>query len=170
MEDLWHAFNLIRVGDHITATTFRKIQRDSGVGAESEKIKLTLSIAVEDVDFDPQGVLCCACYALQQGHFVQGYNQLPLPRTTTCLLLSVCSPQCFIVSLPLRLCCPIAHHSFIATGGSIRLKGRNLVENEHVKLGAYHTLELEEHRAFTINKVCVAVYIPNTGCVLLCIA
>lgn len=96
VEDMWHAYNLIRVGDHITATTFRKVQRDSGVGAESEKVKLTLKIAVEDVDFDPQG-------------------------------------------------------------GSIRLKGRNLVENEHVKLGAYHTLELEQHRAFTINKVGVSV-------------
>ncbi len=107
VEDMWHAYNLIRVGDHITATTFRKVQRDSGVGAESEKVKLTLKIAVEDVDFDPQG-------------------------------------------------------------GSIRLKGRNLVENEHVKLGAYHTLELEEHRAFTINKVCVGVW-RVVLCVCVCV-
>lgn len=61
MEDLWHAFNLIRVGDRVTATTFRKIQRESGVGAESEKVKLTLTIAVEDVDFDPQGVCVPTC-------------------------------------------------------------------------------------------------------------
>ena len=39
-------------------------------------------------------------------------------------------------------------------GQSIRLRGRNLVENEHVKLGAYHTLELEPHRAFTLEKPC----------------
>ena len=38
-------------------------------------------------------------------------------------------------------------------GQQIRLKGRNLTENEHVKLGAYHTLELELQRAFTLYKV-----------------
>ena len=28
-------------------------------------------------------------------------------------------------------------------GASLRLKGRNLTESEHIKLGAYHTIELE---------------------------
>ncbi len=28
-----------------------------------------------------------------------------------------------------------------------------MTENEHVKLGAYHTLELELQRAFTLHKV-----------------
>eukprot|EP00955_Chlamydomonas_euryale_P083497 363865-Chlamydomonas_euryale.AAC.17 len=39
-----------------------------------------------------------------------------------------------------------------AEGSSIRLRGKNLTENDHVKLGAYHTLELEPHRAFTLYK------------------
>eukprot|EP01024_Parvocaulis_polyphysoides_P072707 TRINITY_DN925_c0_g4_i1.p1 TRINITY_DN925_c0_g4~~TRINITY_DN925_c0_g4_i1.p1 ORF type:complete len:382 (+),score=57.13 TRINITY_DN925_c0_g4_i1:127-1272(+) len=90
-EDMWHAYNLIRTGDHITATTFRKIQKDTGTGSSSEKVKLKLTLQIEDVDFDPEG-------------------------------------------------------------GSIRLKGRNLTENEHIKLLAYHTLELEVQRAFTIFK------------------
>eukprot|EP00878_Enallax_costatus_P045225 GHUV01054265.1.p1 GENE.GHUV01054265.1~~GHUV01054265.1.p1 ORF type:complete len:129 (-),score=25.27 GHUV01054265.1:66-452(-) len=38
------------------------------------------------------------------------------------------------------------------TGSSIRLKGRNLTESEHIKLGAYHTIELEPQRAFTLHK------------------
>lgn len=38
------------------------------------------------------------------------------------------------------------------TGGTIRIRGKNLTENEHVKLGAYHTLELEQQRAFTLFK------------------
>jgi hypothetical protein len=38
------------------------------------------------------------------------------------------------------------------TGSSLRLKGRNLTESEHVKLGAYHTLELEPGRAFVLAK------------------
>ena len=37
-------------------------------------------------------------------------------------------------------------------GQEIRLRGRNLTDTEHVKLGAFHTLELELHRAFTLYK------------------
>ena len=59
-EDMWHAYNLIRVGDVVTASTFRKIQRDVGAGSESEKIKLKLSLQVEDIDFDPEGD-CQSC-------------------------------------------------------------------------------------------------------------
>lgn len=40
----------------------------------------------------------------------------------------------------------------VLAGGVIRLKGKNLTESEHIKLGAYHTIELEEQRAFTIHK------------------
>ena len=54
-EDLWHVYNLVRTGDLVTATTFRKIQRESGAGQESEKVKLKLSIRVETIDFDPEG-------------------------------------------------------------------------------------------------------------------
>jgi protein pelota len=90
-EDLWHAYNLIRKGDHVTATTFRKVSRDSGNGSESERIKLKLTIKVEGIEYDGEG-------------------------------------------------------------HQIRLKGRNLTENEHVKLGAYHSLELELQRAFTLTK------------------
>jgi protein pelota len=90
-EDLWHTYNLIREGDHITATTFRKVSRDGGTGADSERVKLKLTITIEGIDYD-------------------------------------------------------------AAGAVIRLRGRNLTENEHIKLGAYHTIELEPHRAFTLEK------------------
>ncbi|KAL6774078.1 hypothetical protein ACKKBG_A23685 [Auxenochlorella protothecoides x Auxenochlorella symbiontica] len=90
-EDLWHVFNLVRMGDKVAATTYRKVQRDTGMGTDSERIKLRLMIQVEDIDYD-------------------------------------------------------------AAGEEIRLKGRNLTENEHVKLGAYHTLELRRQAAFTLEK------------------
>lgn len=90
-EDLWHVYNLIREGDLVTATTFRKVVRESGTGSESERVKLRLTIKVENIEYD-------------------------------------------------------------ADGQQIRLKGRNLTETEHVKLGAYHSLELELQRAFSIQK------------------
>lgn len=65
-------------------------------------------------------------------------------------------PPCKRVAGPGILAC--LHKSCMTppklnTGQIIRLKGRNLTENEHVKLGAYHTLELELQRAFSIEKV-----------------
>lgn len=39
----------------VTANTFRKVQRDSGVGGESERVKLTLTIQVEGVEYDAEG-------------------------------------------------------------------------------------------------------------------
>jgi len=36
----------------------------------------------------------------------------------------------------------------------IRLKGRNVEENPHVKLGAFHTIELEPNRKFALHKSC----------------
>ncbi|GAB5033847.1 mrna surveillance protein pelota [Nannochloropsis oceanica] len=36
----------------------------------------------------------------------------------------------------------------------LRLSGRNREESEHVKMGAYHTLDLELQRNFTIQKTC----------------
>ena len=32
--------------------------------------------------------------------------------------------------------------------------GKNIQENQHVKLGAYHTLDLELNRVFTLEKQC----------------
>jgi len=34
----------------------------------------------------------------------------------------------------------------------LRLKGRNIEENDHVKMGAYHTIDLELNRKFTLKK------------------
>lgn len=34
----------------------------------------------------------------------------------------------------------------------LRLKGRNVAENAHVKMGAYHTLDIEANRKVTLTK------------------
>lgn len=55
-EDMWHVYNLIRKGDHVTTSTFRKITRDSGAGSSSDRVRVKLTVQVEDVDFDPEGM------------------------------------------------------------------------------------------------------------------
>ncbi|CAH9053598.1 unnamed protein product [Cuscuta europaea] len=35
---------------------------------------------------------------------------------------------------------------------ALRIRGKNILENEHVKIGAFHTLEIELHRPFILGK------------------
>jgi len=89
---MWHAYNLIAVGDRLKATTIRRVQNETSTGStSSSKVRTMLTISVEDIDFDTQA----------------------------CML---------------------------------RIKGRNQEENQFVKMGQYHTIELEPNRKFTIRK------------------
>lgn len=47
---------------------------------------------------------------------------------------------------------PWSARSLHLTGQELRLKGKNLTESEHVAPGAYHTLQIETQRAFTLEK------------------
>lgn len=74
------------------ASTVRKVQSESSTGSStSNRVRTTLTISVENIDFDTQA----------------------------CML---------------------------------RLKGRNIEENQYVKMGAYHTLDLELNRKFSLRK------------------
>ncbi|KAL8562548.1 hypothetical protein ACOMHN_045813 [Nucella lapillus] len=91
-EDMWHAYNVITVGDKLCSTTIRKVTMESATGSTSaSKVRTTLTIKVENIDFDTQA----------------------------CML---------------------------------RVKGRNVCENDYVKMGAYHTIDLEMNRQFRLYK------------------
>lgn len=91
-EDMWHAYNLLQKGDHLKATTVRRVVSESATGStEKSSHKISLTISVESVFFDTQAAV-------------------------------------------------------------LRVNGRNIVENKFVKLGAYHTLDLELHRQFSVTK------------------
>ncbi|XP_044003835.1 protein pelota isoform X2 [Aphidius gifuensis] len=92
-EDMWHAYNLICECDRVSGSTIRKVQTESSTGStNSTRVRTTLTIAVENIDFDTQ-----AC--------------------------------------------------------TLRLKGRNIIENQYVKMGAYHTLDIEQNRQFVLEKI-----------------
>lgn len=58
-EDMWHAYNLVAAGDSLRSTTVRKVTMESSTGSStSNRVRTTLTISVEDLDFDVQaGVL-----------------------------------------------------------------------------------------------------------------
>lgn len=92
IEDLWNVYNLLVVGDAVTATTFRKVQRESTNGSvDSQKVKMTLRVQIKSISFEPEA-------------------------------------------------------------GELRLGGPTLSEQEGVRLGSFHTLELELHRKFGLAK------------------
>jgi len=106
-EDMWHTYNLVQPGDSLRTTTLRKVQTESATGSVgSNRVRTTLTINVESIDFDSQ-----ACV--------------------------------------------------------LHVKGRNIQENQYVKMGAYHTLDLEPNRKFVLAKNCWdSVYLDriNTAC------
>lgn len=91
-EDMWHAYNLISVGDTLRSSTIRRVVNESSVGlTTTSRVHTTLTISVESLDFDTQASV-------------------------------------------------------------LRVKGKNIEENQFVKMGAYHTIDLELNRKFTITK------------------
>ncbi|CAG9530133.1 unnamed protein product [Cercopithifilaria johnstoni] len=91
-EDMWHVYNLVRIGDTVRCTTVRKVTTESSTGSTvSQRVHTVLSISIETIDFDP----------------------------VACIL---------------------------------HLKGRNIAENEHVKMGQYHTLDIDVGKKFKLWK------------------
>ena len=91
-EDLWHLYNLLLIGDQITASTIRKVVSENATSVSAQRKRITVTIQITAIDFDPQD------------------------------------------------------------GGCIRLAGRNVQANAHIKLGAFHTIEIEPNRKITIYK------------------
>uniref|UniRef100_A0A1I7W3A1 Protein pelota homolog n=1 Tax=Loa loa TaxID=7209 RepID=A0A1I7W3A1_LOALO len=91
-EDMWHVYNLVRIGDKVRCTTIRKVTTESSTGSTfSQRVHTVLSISIETVDFDP----------------------------IACIL---------------------------------HLKGKNVAENQHVKMGQYHTLDIDVGKKFSLWK------------------
>eukprot|EP00112_Aurelia_sp_Birch-Aquarium-sp1_P023246 Seg685.2 transcript_id=Seg685.2/GoldUCD/mRNA.D3Y31 product="Protein pelota" protein_id=Seg685.2/GoldUCD/D3Y31 len=54
-EDMWHAYNLIAENDRLRSTTIRRVTTQSATGStSSSKVRTTLTIRVETIDFDTQ--------------------------------------------------------------------------------------------------------------------
>jgi protein pelota len=91
-EDMWHAYNLIMIGDYLRSSTIRRVVNESSVGlTTTSRVHTTLTIAVKSLDFDTQA-------------------------------------------------------------GVLRVKGVNSEENQFVRMGAYHTIDLELNKKFSITK------------------
>lgn len=66
-EDMWHAYNLVTLGDSIKSTTIRKVKDESATGSStSNRVRTTLTLSVEDIEYDTS-----ACQLRVKGRNIQ---------------------------------------------------------------------------------------------------
>nr|GLL27861.1 protein PELOTA 1 [Ipomoea trifida] len=129
-DDLWIAYNLIAEGDTVLASTFRKVLReDASGGREAERLKLKLQIKVE---VNPTLWHMPRWSFLQKGsNLLYEFSFMPYINSCKIFLKAV---------------------EYDKEDSALRIRGKNVLENEHVKIGAFHTLEIELHRPFVLGK------------------
>jgi hypothetical protein len=135
------------------------VQKDTGTGSESERVKLRLMVSVEGVEYDAEGGWARCGAALVAPGLVISQRRCAVVACR-CALSTGAPPASFfsLTVAPSAFLSSSNDKNTAGAGQQIRIKGRNLTENEHVKLGAYHTLELELQRAFTLHKVRVCAW------------
>ena len=128
---MYHLYNLIERGDLVRATAFRRVQSESSTGSiESRRVRLNLTIQVIKVTFDATGSSAPPDPLAAAGASAGGTSNEDAAALTTGALGG-------------------------ASGGDgvmLQVSGRVVEENAHVKMGAYHTLDLECNRPMTIIK------------------
>lgn len=66
-EDMWHAYNLVALGDSVKSTTIRKVKDESSTGSSTaNRVRTTLTLSVEKIEFDTS-----ACELRVKGRNIQ---------------------------------------------------------------------------------------------------
>lgn len=126
---MYQLYNLIEKGDRVKASTVRRLQSESSTGSiESHRVRLDLTISVARVVFDANGSSASTTPAV--GDATLGLASGATTPTTSGGLGGGSGGD----------------------GATLSISGKVAEENKHVKLGAYHTLDLETHRPVTIWK------------------
>lgn len=132
-EDMYHLYNLIEVHDQVRAPAVRRVQSESSTGSiESHRVRVTLTIEVSKTTFDATG------------------SNAPLdPAQATADGTNTPSGDSSGGALG-------GGGGGVGGGGgegaTLQVAGRVVSENKHVKMGAFHTLDLECNRQVTIIK------------------
>mmetsp|Transcript_2169 Transcript_2169/g.2940 ORF Transcript_2169/g.2940 Transcript_2169/m.2940 type:complete len:424 (-) Transcript_2169:134-1405(-) len=100
-EDLWHAYNLLQPPtDTVRCTTLRKVINTSSTGSvTSNKVRTSLTIRVEKVDFDPDSLtLRLSGPNVEESKFVKmgAYHTLTLEVGKTFSIEKECWDQIFL--------------------------------------------------------------------------
>lgn len=83
---------------------------------------------------------------IQEGDLIKGVADRKVSRDT--------AGGSSVERITVRLAIAVTDVSFDPDTGLLRVSGSNKTENDFVRLGAHHTLELEPHRSFDLEKAC----------------
>ncbi|PWN39827.1 hypothetical protein IE81DRAFT_326125 [Ceraceosorus guamensis] len=136
-EDMYHLYNLVEVGDNVRAAAVRRVQSESNTGSiESHRIRTTLTLRVEKLQFDASGSSAAVVDpgAASGGAGGSGANSGTVtPSGDAAPGLSALGGSS-------------------GQGATLSVSGRVVEENKHVKMGAFHTLDIECGRSVGIDK------------------
>ncbi|GAA6005722.1 hypothetical protein JCM10207_005310 [Rhodosporidiobolus poonsookiae] len=122
-EDMWHAYNLIAKGDQLRGSAVRRVTTESSTGStSSHRVHLKLTIEVDRVLYSALASSADAAAAAAGD-----------PASAATAAQGTTS-------------------SGTAGTTTLHISGKIVSETEHVKKGAFHTLDLEIGRDFTIIK------------------
>ncbi|XP_055342363.1 protein pelota-like isoform X2 [Paramacrobiotus metropolitanus] len=113
---MWHAYNLISEGDLIRASTIRKVNTESATGSTSaNRVRTTLTLAVENVDFDTQaGMLRVKGRNTEENEYVKmgAYHTIDLEMNRK---FTIIKPNWDSIALEiLDNACDVAQHADLA--------------------------------------------------------
>lgn len=125
-EDMWHLYNLIQEGDDVQATTLRRVQTVSNTGStDSQRVRTRLTLHVTRTQFAAGSSSSSATASSNAA------------ASSTNATASSSGTSGGVGS---------------TTGAGMHITGRVTEENAHVKMGAFHTLDIEVNRDVKIIK------------------
>ncbi|MCO5588288.1 hypothetical protein L7F22_042243 [Adiantum nelumboides] len=123
-------YNLLDIGDQVRAPAVRNVKSESSTGSiESHRVRVTLTIQVTKTYFDSTG-----SSAPPDPTAIGGANASGTPAEGEGSIAGALGGGSG------------------GEGATMQVSGRVVSENKHVKMGAFHTLDLEVHRQLTIIK------------------
>ena len=73
---MWHAYNLVALGDSVKSTTIRKVKDESSTGSSTaNRVRTTLTLSVEKIEFDTS-----ACELRVKGRNIQENQYVKVRR------------------------------------------------------------------------------------------
>ncbi|KAF8077256.1 hypothetical protein N665_1053s0012 [Sinapis alba] len=144
-DDLWFTYNLIAPGDSVMAFTSRKVLKEKGNSKRVDSERVASKLEDSDSDSD-QRVDSKRVASKKRGGSKKRGNPKCLDDEDDD------SKPLVSERITLKLEVKIEEVNYDKDGDVLRILGTNILENEHVPLGAYHSLELVLKRRFLLRK------------------
>ncbi|KAF8077257.1 hypothetical protein N665_1053s0013 [Sinapis alba] len=144
-DDLWFTYNLIAPGDSVMAFTSRKVLKERGNSKRVDSERAASKLEDSDSDSD-QRVDSKRVASKKRGGSKKRGNPKCLDDEDDD------SKPLVSERITLKLEVKIEEVNYDKDGDVLRILGTNILENEHVPLGAYHSLELVLKRRFLLRK------------------